>query len=188
MSAHLQPHLELTPEAFLEGEARSQIRHEYLGGHVYAMAGASVTHNVIAGNIFAALHSHLRGRKCRAFTNDMKVRIPYGEKVVFYYPDVLVACSPNEVSPFFREFPVLIIEVLSDDTEQVDRREEFVSYTSISSLQTYMLVDQRARSLEVFRRGENNWSHELITEGVLSLPEIGFEISVDDVYEDTGVK
>jgi Uma2 family endonuclease len=188
MSAHLQPHLELTPEAYLQGEARSQVRHEYLGGHVYAMAGASVTHNVIAGNVFASIHSHLRGRKCRAFTNDMKVRIPYGDKVVFYYPDVLVACNPHEVSPFFREFPVLIVEVLSDETEQVDRREKFVSYTSIPSLQTYVLVDQKTRAIEVFRRGEGNWSHEMITEGVFPVPDIGFEMTVDEIYEDTDVK
>ena len=190
MSAHLQPHLALTPEAYLEGEARSEVRHEYLGGHVYAMAGASETHNVIAGNLFATVRAGLRGGKCKTFINDMKVRVPHRDKVVFYYPDVLVACHPNEVSPYFREFPVLIIEVLSDETEQVDRREKFVSYTSIPSLQTYVLVDQRRRSVEVFRRAGEGWSRELLTDAAdtLSLPDLGIEITMDAIYEDTDVR
>jgi Uma2 family endonuclease len=96
-------------EEYLEGELHSQVRHEYVEGHVCAMAGASDDHNRIAGNIFSFLHSALRGKPCEPFINDMKVKIQLAS--AFYYPDVLVACDPTDKEQYYRERPVVIVEV-----------------------------------------------------------------------------
>src|SRR6266481_2841746 len=87
MSAIAQSQPLLSVDEYLEGERFSDIRHEYVGGYVYAMAGASDDHNRIAGNIFSALHSRLSGKRCEPFINDMKLKIPGGQ--AFYYPNVL---------------------------------------------------------------------------------------------------
>src|SRR4051794_40148107 len=90
----------ISPEEYLEGERSSDIRHEYIDGAVYAMAGASLDHNRIAGNIFGELWNHLRGGPCEVFQNDMKVKVS-PESTLFYYPDAVVACGPNEIARYF---------------------------------------------------------------------------------------
>ena len=114
----------ISPDEYIEGERLSEIRHEYVEGRVYAMAGASDDHNRIAGNIFNELSNRLRGSKCEAFINDMKVKIPPKFADVFYYPDVLVTCDPADNAKYFRERPSYILKVLSPDTERTDRREK----------------------------------------------------------------
>jgi Uma2 family endonuclease len=112
----------LTVEDYLAGELRSKDRHEYLGGVGYAMAGASSNHNRIAGNLYAALRSHLRGKHCEVFISDLKLRLEISEEAVFYYPDVMVTCDPRDTDPYFKRFPQVLIEVLSPDSE-VRRRQ-----------------------------------------------------------------
>lgn len=90
--ASVQKAERLSPEDYLEGEKQSEFRHEYVAGYVYAMTGASEAHNLIAGNLHAALHAHLRGGSCRVFINDMKVRVADA----FYYPDLMVCCDPAD--------------------------------------------------------------------------------------------
>ncbi|MBX7210842.1 MAG: Uma2 family endonuclease [Verrucomicrobiaceae bacterium] len=189
MSALLKPDAWLSPKAYLECELRSEVRHEYLGGHVYAMAGASRAHNVIAGNIFAALRGHLRGKKCRAFINDMKVRVPVKGRDVFYYPDVVVTCQARESSEYFTESPTIIFEVISKETEAVDRREKLISYFSLPSMKVYVLVDQYQRSVEVIRRSGKDWRLENLkaANGKLHLPEIKFELAMPTIYEESGI-
>src|SRR5436309_8809596 len=102
-------------EDYLEGERVSEIRHEYVGGYVYAMAGASDDHNRIAGNIYSALHQRLSGRRCEPFMADMKLKIPGSQ--AFYYPDVLAVCDPSDNEKYFRERPTVVFEVLSPETE-----------------------------------------------------------------------
>lgn len=186
MTAVLKTEAWLSPAAYLELERTSQIRHEYVGGTIQAMAGASRSHNVIAGNIFAAIHGHLRGKPCRAFMNDMRLRLNYPNgQQVYYYPDIMVTCrqmpDPNHV-----EEPAVIIEVLSRDTEDVDRREKFFSYTGLSSLNCYVLVDQYRRQVEVFQRADAGWTKELLHHysDTLHLPDIMFHMSVEAIYED----
>src|SRR6202049_440653 len=105
-------------EEYLAGELISPIKHEYLGGVVYAMAGARNVHNVIAGNVFAALHARLRGRPCRPFNSDTKVRIRLPTHVRFYYPDASVTCRPNPPTDSFQDEPAVIVEVLSSRTRR----------------------------------------------------------------------
>src|SRR5437867_13172547 len=93
----------ISPEEYLEAERASEIRHEYVDGHTYAMAGASDDHNRIAGNIFRELANALRGHRCEAFINDMKVKIPPAFAEVYDYPDVLVVCDPTDNAKYYRE-------------------------------------------------------------------------------------
>ncbi len=177
----------ISPEEYIEGELHSEVRHEYIFGDVRAMAGASERHNVISGNVFAALREHFRGKKCRAFINDMKVRLIRADRSVFYYPDVLVACrNDEEDSPYFRDHPEVIFEVLSPETARTDLHEKYFAYTSIPSLHTYVVVSQDVMKLEVFRRAVPRWSCETLEkpDAVLSLPEIGFRMTAAEVYED----
>ena len=108
-------------EDYLEGEKISQVRYEYLNGEVYAMAGASDTHYRISMNIATKLDSHLENSDCEAFMAEMKLR---ADEKTFYYPDVFVACDKVKKSKFYREEPILIIEVISPSTRQTDRREK----------------------------------------------------------------
>src|SRR5947209_3534224 len=105
----------LTPEEFLAGERRSESRHEYVGGIPYAMAGASEEHNLISLNLASALRSHLQKQPCRVFMVDMKVRLRIAREDIFYYPDVMVACDPRDTDRYFKRYPTVLIEVLSDD-------------------------------------------------------------------------
>src|SRR4051794_25729464 len=108
-------------EDYLDGEEISQTRHEFIDGEVYAMAGASDKHYRIAMNIATKLDSHLADSKCEAFMAEMKLQ---ADEKTFYYPDVFVSCDKIIKSSFYREEPILIIEVVSPSTRQIDRREK----------------------------------------------------------------
>ena len=108
----------LSVEDYLSEERLSEIRHEYVDGVVYAMAGASDVHNIIAGNLFAALHPYLRRGPCRIFMSDVKARLSLADKNIFYYPDLMVTCDPRDTNAYFKDFPKVIIEVLSESTER----------------------------------------------------------------------
>lgn len=176
----------LTPEEYLQLEANSDIKHEYINGEVYAMAGATDTHVTIAGNIFALLLSHLRGSGCRVYISDMKVRIE--NKNRFYYPDVLVTCENRDrENNTFKKFPNLIIEVLSDSTEASDRGDKFADYQSLPSLQEYVLVNTRKTRIECFRRTkEDLWLLQFyeIKDSHFELTSIDFKGNISDVYEE----
>ena len=188
MSAVAQSQSLLSVEDYLEGERFSEIRHEYVGGYAYAMAGASDDHNRIAGNIFSALHSRLSGKRCEPFINDMKLKIPGGQ--AFYYPDVLVACDPADNAKYFREQPTVVFEVLSPETAQTDQREKWYAYALIPSLKVYVLVSQEKPELTVLRRGRPGpWVAEVVTGkiAILKLPEIKVEIPLAQIYERTAI-
>ena len=132
----------ITVEKYLNLEQDAEIRHEYVAGQIYAMASASEAHNLIVGNIFALLRPHLRGSSCRSFVSDMKVKVKMQQADIFYYPDLLVTCDPNDNEKYFKTNPNLIVEVLSDSTQTTDRREKRINYQTIDSLQEYVLVSQ----------------------------------------------
>src|SRR5262249_31647780 len=99
-------------EDYLAGELISPIKHEYVGGVVYAMAGARNVHNPIRANAFGSLHAQLRGHRCRPFDSDPKIRIRLPTQVRFYYPDVSVICRPNPQSDSFQDEPAALFEVI----------------------------------------------------------------------------
>ncbi|MEO1340440.1 MAG: Uma2 family endonuclease [Cyanobacteria bacterium J06635_13] len=175
----------ITSEEYLQLEAASDIKHEYIDGKVYDMAGATDTHVTIAGNIFALLLSHLRGSGCRVYISDMKVKIE--QKNRFFYPDVLVSCETQDRdSSTFKQFPRLIIEVLSDSTEAFDRGDKFADYQSLPSLQEYVLINTKKARIECFRRtAEGLWLlqfYELEAEK-FELTSVEFTGNIADVYE-----
>ena len=171
-------------EDYLAGEPLSEVRHEYIGGEVYAMAGASEEHSTIAGNLFAALHRHLRGGPCRAYLVDLKLRLELAREDIFYYPDVMVACDPRDTDRFFKRYPKVLVEVLSPDTERVDRREKFLSYTQIETLEEYVLVAQVKMEVTVFRRS-TGWRPEIARQPdqELRLGSLEFTLPLRDIYE-----
>lgn len=123
----------LSAKQYLQKEETSDIKHEYIDGQIYAMAGASDRQVTIAGNLFALLRSHVRGSGCRVYISDMKVRIESLNR--FYYPDILVTCDERDrETPAYKQFPKLIVEVLSDSTEAFDRGDKFADYQQIESL------------------------------------------------------
>jgi Uma2 family endonuclease len=169
-------------DEYLAGERSAEVRHEYVGGRVYAMVGVSDRHGLIAGNIHAALHPYARAAGCQLFIADMKVRLQIAGDDVFYYPDVLLACDPQDRETYYRTRPCLIVEVLSEATERIDRREKFLAYRTLDSLREYVLVSQDQRLVEVFRR-ESGWREELLTGGVLRLGCLNMTLALETIYE-----
>ncbi len=168
-------------DEYLEGEQHSDILHEYVGGEPYAMVGATDTHNLIAGNIFAALHNHLRGTTCRVFAGTMKVRV--GDD--FYYPDVFVACERPEGERLFRTRPALIVEVLSPGTELLDTRDKLQAYQRIESLREYVIVEQERQELRVISRTAQGWESATYTGAMpVRLASAELTLSLDDIYRD----
>ena len=178
----------ISVKEYLEGEGLSDARHEYVGGYVYAMGGASDDHNRIAGNIHGELRERLRGRRCEAFMADIKLKIPGSQ--AFYYPDVLVACDPADNAKYFRERPTVVFEVLSPDTERADQREKWYAYALIPSLKVYVIVWQEKRQVTVLRRSRPGpWVADVIKGkgSILKLPEIKAEIPLARIYERTRI-
>jgi Uma2 family endonuclease len=143
----------LSPEDYLEAEKSSPVKHEYHNGEVYAMAGASDEHVTIGINLTSLLRDHLRGSNCRVYGSDMKVKIDTVNH--FYYPDVMVSCDQRDREfRFFKKYPCLIIEILSEGTEAKDRGKKFEHYRSLETLKEYVLVAQDQAQVEVFRKNE----------------------------------
>ena len=180
----VQKCISLPVEDYLEGECHSDVRHELVAGQVYAMVGASSNHNLIAGNIFSALHAHLRGKPCQAFMSDMKVRVAND----FYYPDVMVSCDPADRHDYYREKPVLVIEVLSPATEGRDSLEKRIAYQSLPSLQEYVLVAQDKTELCIYRNTGNGWLREICRAGdQVTLQSVGLNMPIEAIFEDVPV-
>jgi len=174
----------LTVEEYLSGEAHRETRHEYLGGMVYAMAGTSDAHNIIAGSFFAEFRNHLRGGPCRAFIADVKARLFLSSRDVFYYPDVMVTCDPRDSDRYFKRYPKVIVEVLSEGTEGTDRREKFWNYTQIESLEEYILAAQDKIEITLFRRA-NQWKPEVFSQPDqdLELASLNFKLPLGTIYD-----
>jgi len=171
-------------EDYLAAEETSEVRHEYLGGLVYAMAGETIAHNQIVGNLYLALRNHLKGKSCRVFVSDIRVNFDIRHDEYFYYPDIVVTCDKRDNHPRLIRHPKVIIEVLSESTERIDRREKFFAYTNIPSLDEYVLVDQNPREATVFRRG-NRWKAERFSgaRAKIVLASLKFSLSREALYE-----
>ena len=175
----------LSVEEYLAGELVSPVKHEYLGGVVYAMAGARNVHNLIAGNVLGFLHARLRGKACRPFNSDTKVRVRLPTQVRFYYPDVSVVCRPNPQSDSFQDEPAVLCEVISEGTRRIDEGEKKDAYLTIPSLSVYVLVEQKIPAAVVFRRTEQGFIRE-VYEGlgaVIPLSEIETALPLAEVYD-----
>lgn len=170
---------------YLAGELISPVKHEYLGGVVYAMAGARNAHNLVATNTLVALGGRLRGRSCRAFNSDTKIRVRLPTQVRFYYPDASVICQPNPQTASFHDEPAVLVEVLSRRTRRIDEGEKKEAYLTIPSLAVYLLIEQDAPAVVAFRRTEHGFVREIWQDldAVLPLPEIEIELPLAEIYE-----
>src|ERR1700733_216240 len=144
-------------EDYLAGELISPVKHEYLGGMVYAMAEARNVHNLIASNALVAAGTRLRGLGCRPYNSDTKIRVHLRAQVRFYYPDVSVICCPNPQSDSFQDAPAAIIEVLSPKTRRTDEGEKKDAYLTIPSLGACLLIEQEVPAVVVFRRTDHGF-------------------------------
>ncbi|WP_420538213.1 Uma2 family endonuclease [Microcystis aeruginosa] len=173
-----------TPEEYFQFEEKSPIKHEYIDGQIYAMAGTTDTHNIVAGNIYTIVRNHLRGSDCRVYFADVKVRLE--KRNHFYYPDILVTCDDRDrETATYKSFPKLIIEVLSDSTEAFDRGDKFNDYQTLESLEEYVLVNSKHQRVETFRRGEQGlWILQTYQQESFSLQSINLTASLRDLYED----
>ena len=174
----------ITADDYLAGETLSPIRHEYVAGEVFAMAGATEEHATIALNFAALLRNQVRGGPCRVYIADMKLRVEAAD--AFFYPDVFVTCDARDTSePLAKRHPALICEVLSESTEAYDRGGKFAAYRTLESLNEYLVIDSRRRALEVFRRQPDGWLLTPVApDGWLELNSLGFRCAVDALYED----
>ena len=184
MSAETIPYLSV--EDYLTGEASSEVRHEYFDGLVTAMAGASDIHEIIAGNFFLELGNHLRGKPCRPFQSGMKLRLRVQKRDLFYYPDIMVACLREDNARYFREQPLLLGEVLSED-ENKDLVEKYFAYQRIAALEEYIVLSQNPQQPEVqiFRRAENWEAGEVHRDPAaqFTLRSVGLTLTLGDLYK-----
>ena len=181
--AELARKLSISPAEYLEGEKVAKVRHEYVDGDVYAMAGGTKAHNLISLNLARVLHGHLRKTPCRVFIGDVKVHVAWDWRERFYYPDVVVGCAAGDNDPYVVEQPKLIVEVLSNSTERDDRSDKFYAYRRLASLEEYVLVAQDTRRVEVYRR-QTGWDLELYeTDGDFNLHSVGLDLTLAEVYE-----
>lgn len=169
---------------YLAGELESDTRHEYLGGVIHAMAGASNLHNRIARRILVALSNRLGGNPCEAWGSDTKIRVKLARQTRFYYPDVSVTCDEVDPKASFHDDPQMVVEVLSDSTRRIDTTEKFDSYLSIPALQLYVLVEPDRPEITIHRRGEQGFVAEVYSgeDAVVPLPEFDTELPLAEVY------
>ena len=183
----IQEYGPISAEEYLQSEARSPVRNEYVSGEVFAMTGGTLRHNVIAGNLFAAVRTHLRNTPCRAFMNDVRLRIAKAN--AYYYPDLLVSCvrggQPMDLESGEVDDVVLIVEVLSQSTEAIDRREKLLAYRTLASLAEYALISQDQARIEIHRRrGDIGWDKiEYAGAETVEFTSLKLAIGMRDIYE-----
>jgi Uma2 family endonuclease len=173
-----------TLEDYLEMECQSPIKHEFVGGYVYAMSGGSQRHSLIGVNAVTLLSRHLAGSSCRAFNSDMRVRLPSGLQD-HLYPDASVSCDERDLvddEAVSIRFPCLVVEVLSRSTEDYDQESKFTLYQGCPTLGEYVLIATRAVHVEVRARAEDGeWETRVYGPGsevVLASVDLTFPISL----------
>jgi Uma2 family endonuclease len=177
--------IRFTYTEYLRLEASSNVKHEFLDGQIYAMAGGTPEHAALAAAVIGLLFSTLRQGPCRAYDADLRVRTPTGLST---YPDVTVVWGPaarDSEDEHAITNPTLIVEVLSRSTEEYDRGDKFEHYQRVASLRQDVLVSHRERRLEIWTRGGDDlWNHRSVQEGdVADLTSVGCQLSVRDLYD-----
>lgn len=183
-----QPPVRCTPEEYLRRERDASERHEFYHGEVFAMSGGTPQHSLIISNVNREIGNVLKGKSCRVYDCNLRIRIP--RTAHYSYPDVSVICGPMQFDALDSRKetatnPTLLVEVLSPSTEAWDRGGKFESYQLIESLQEYVLVASDAARIEVFtRQPDGRWLYAATrgVEAVARLQSIGVELSHAEVY------
>ena len=176
-----------SPEEYLVFERRSETKHEYLDGQIYAMAGASPTHNQICFNATVELGIQIKGTSCVGYTSDQKIRTELID--LFSYPDLTIVCG----EPIFHDKqqdvilnPTVIIEVLSPRTENYDRSAKLERYQNIGSLTDYILIYQDRPCVEhyVRQKGKRQWLLTIETDltAEIEISSIKCKLKLADIY------
>jgi Uma2 family endonuclease len=184
MIANPQDYQKMTPEEYLEWEAKQELRYEYIDGEILAMTGGTIPHTKIYLNLYRALYPHLSQRGCEAYVSDVKVQARTNSR--YFYPDLVVTCDSDDLKARdFIQNPKVIVEVLSPSTESYDRTKKLKHYRQIPSLQEYILIDSEEITVEVYQRGEGKMWHYYEYEAgeAIFLPSIEFECAIELLYE-----
>jgi Uma2 family endonuclease len=172
-------------DEYLAMEEQARTKSEYIDGWIRAMCGAALRHNMVTGNCFVALSVLLKGKQCRPFNSDTKIRIDRADMKRFYYPDVQVVCQSNDQLSVFQDRSVLIMEVLSPSTRRYDLDEKMSAYLTIPSLEGYIALEQHQPIAIVMRRTSGGFLRET-TEGldaVIDLPFLGCSLPMREIYD-----
>ena len=170
---------------YLSLDNSAQIKYEYINGQIIAMAGASPEHNQIQGNIIGSLWNQIRSgnKNCDALGSDQRLRATLDKDNSYTYPDVAMFCDEfTERDGATLTNPVLIVEILSDETEKIDRGKKWDKYRRIQTLKNYILVSQNEKKVEVYSRMNSKWQYECETEGSISLNGLNMSLDLDELY------
>ncbi len=173
----------LTEHDYLAREDAAQDKHEFVHGAIHAMAGATERHNTITLNLAVAYHAAARrGQPCRPFMGDMRLRLDGGN--LYYYPDVMLVCNPQDDDPMFKSLPCMLAEVSSPGTEGIDRREKLAAYLKIASLREYLIVSQEQMAVDLYQRTSGaDWLHsELGPDQVFNSACLPLSLTVRELY------
>jgi Uma2 family endonuclease len=175
-----------TPEEYLARERAAGHKSEYYRGEIFAMAGASEAHNLIVGNLIAAIHGAFRGRECVVYPSDMRVKCPTG---LVTYPDSSIVCGEREFDDDHRDTllnPQILFEVLSPSTEAYDRGKKFQHYRTLPSLREYVLIAQDHPCVEKFLLpndgGPWTWTAQSERGDILTLGSCEASVRLADLY------
>jgi Uma2 family endonuclease len=181
----------LTADEYLQFEKEAKEKHEFFRGEIFAMAGAGLRHNQIFKNLYVELGSVLKGKPCQPYGSDLRIHIP--QNTLYTYPDISIICkdivsSSDETESVIE--PVIIIEILSESTQNYDRGAKFKLYRDIPTLKEYIMVDSESITVECFRLNHNNhWELEEYKspDQTLAIPTLAINISLSQIYEGTKV-
>lgn len=181
------PKQHYTLEEYLELDKNSEDRYEYFDGEVFAMAGGSLSHNRVAGNLFYGLRSKLEGRPCEVLPADMRIKVP--KAFPYRYPDLSIVCG----EPIIEELsgqqmlvnPLALIEILSPTTEAYDQGRKFLAYQSIAGFREYLLISQdQPHITQYVRQPSGKWLRSEIEgiESVLALESVNCALPLREIY------
>lgn len=188
MATALEHRVQYTFAEYVTLEASSNVKHEYYGGHIYAMAGGTPEHAALQAAVAALIFPSLRGGDCRVHSSDLRVRVLATGLAT--YPDVTVVCGRSERDPDDNNAvtnPTLLVEITSRSSEEYDRGEKFENYKQIASLQQYVIVSHTERRIEVWTREAAGWTRRAHHDGeIAELSSIGARLEVRELYASAG--
>ena len=170
----------MTADQFLAWEERQELRYEFDGFQAHAMTGGTGAHGAIQANLIGVLYVRLRGKPCRSFGSEFKIRMEHSIR----YPDAMVTCTPVGPDDGFLTDPVVVFEILSKSTASKDLGAKSAEYQATPSIRRYVVLEQTHRAARVFQRTPEGWDSEHVDEnGILDMPEIGISIPLAEIYE-----
>ena len=188
MALRAKTQIQISEADYFRLEEVSEFRSEYVSGFVYGMAGGTDSHIQISFNLTRIIAEKLRG-KCRAYQSEMKVRVEDADAGAFYYPDVTVVCGDQQFYKSRRDVilnPTLLVEVLSESTQEYDKNDKFFAYQKIESFKEYLLVSQRKHAVQQYVRQANGHWKIQASIGINSsvyLESVDLEVPMGEIYD-----